>query len=1184
MDENRCVLLTAALFALLTVAATIHGQTTFVPNASFELGADKPVGWDIDAGDSVWLREGVDGQRAIAVKGDGNELSRNFWLSDEIAFKPDTTYRLRFQARHVEGMGGSLFTGALFNNRDLPEMTAEWQRFTTYFQTPPDMPSEAARLRFGQWNIKGMAAFDAVELAQTVPVYSRRDTITLGAGERIEGDRYAFTAPFADESGNHARPLAGFDCYFNKPRWVFALGNWVAYRHHIETVKQTSGSVEIYIGYYSGGELEVEAGTDGENWTSIGALNGRGSSTVSLPDTLFPADAVWIRMRARAASGQEADVGGSMQVYGYTYHAALDRAPGDFVGATRFVAVPESSERAAVTFTDLGSCLPGGNTMHVSIRNMTDAPLAVAPRVTAETGEEKRSESAAPSAMIPPGTVKNVSLDYDIPGVGDVLVTLDLGKDAGYRAEAAFYLSPLFAHDYGALLPDSSDDVTLWWASSGWKVSRSRPAPNVTSPAVRIQAARNEREAAQVVLRPSKPLRNLQWTMRELKNAAGDTLGPPGIEALLVGYVPITQPTDQLGAIAPWPDPLRPLHAGITLNAEENQPLWVRVYAPPNQPAGVYTGSFVLEADDGWVAEVPLEVEVFDFALPDRMTCQSAFGFEGSLVNRYHGLTTREDRQLVFDKYLAMLSAHHISPYELGQKFFYPEIEYSWPNLTEWSGGRRITDDTAPGGGALMLVDDDPTGTESARYEQRLDIPAAGLRVAFRYKTETPNHPFMFVLMHYDAEGNWIPMRNIAATVEGDGTWQSFETVIDQFPENAVQFIFELQPTLYAEDGSTLGTVWVNNLRVSDAGTGATLIEDDFTPYTGEDLVKAFMPEFRWDEWDAKMEHILNTYHFNSFVIRTPGLGWGAGWAQHDDVPGNLLGYGPGSPEYEAAFKNWYHEVQEHLRKKGWLEEAFVYWFDEPEPHQYEFVMKYNLLMKEAAPDLQRKLTEQVEPELIGGPNLWCPISFEYDHDRAEERRAAGERFWWYICTGPKAPYATLFIDHPGTELRVWLWQTWQRNIEGVLIWALNWWTSDAAYPDGLQNPYEDPMSWRHTLGEIVPRGAKQPWGNGDGRFLYPPLAAADGNPDAPVLDGPVASIRLNMLRDGIEDYEYLVILKNLIDQHRNNMPAIELAAYEALLEVPEAITSSLTEFTWEPAPIEAHREAVARAIERLAN
>ena len=72
------------------------------------------------------------------------------------------------------------------------------------------------------------------------------------------------------------------------------------------------------------------------------------------------------------------------------------------------------------------------------------------------------------------------------------------------------------------------------------------------------------------------------------------------------------------------------------------------------------------------------------------------------------------------------------------------------------------------------------------------------------------------------------------------------------------------------------------------------------------------------------------------------------------------------------------------------------------------------------------------------------------------------------------------------------------------------------------------------------------------------------------------------MLRDGIEDYEYLVILDELIEKRKDTIPADELEQYRELLEVPPSISESMTEFTWDPAPIEARREAVARAIVRL--
>ena len=123
-------------------------------------------------------------------------------------------------------------------------------------------------------------------------------------------------------------------------------------------------------------------------------------------------------------------------------------------------------------------------------------------------------------------------------------------------------------------------------------------------------------------------------------------------------------------------------------------------------------------------------------------------------------------------------------------------------------------------------------------------------------------------------------------------------------------------------------------------------------------------------------------------------------------------------------------------------------------------------------------------------------------------------------------------------------------------------------------------MGWR--TGYSTPKGEKRPWGNGDGRFIYPPEAAADANPSEPVLEGPVDSIRWEMLRDGIEDYEYMVILKKLIEANEDKLDTRRLQTYNALLEVPEGITSNMTTFTKDPAPIEARRDRIAHAISEL--
>jgi len=674
-----------------------------------------------------------------------------------------------------------------------------------------------------------------------------------------------------------------------------------------------------------------------------------------------------------------------------------------------------------VTIDEVGDGVPGGrNSVMARITNTTDQPLAILRTATVDGVAPPASDFTSVAPGQHPAT-----MGYEVPGPGvhELRIQWSIDGQAGFDARVSLSVPALHDASYGERLPASSGAAGLWWASSGWKVSQTRPVPDKKGDAILIRAAKNEAEAAQIVVRPEKALKGFSAKAEALAGPGGAKIAAENIEILRVRYLLVTQPTDATGCVGQWPEPLPPLAAKIDLEAGKNQPLWIRVKVPKDAKAGTYAGKIVLTAE-GYAAEAPIKVEVFDFALPDRMTCQSAFGFSPGQVWRYQKLEKPEDRRAVLDKYLASFAAHHISPYE--------------------------------------------------------PAPLDNFKVAW------PKGP--------------------------DG-----------------------KPTL--------------------------------------------VPEFDWTAWDAAMTKALDRYHFNSFQVHVPGMGGGS---FHARVEPDLLGYKETSPEYKTAFTNYCKALEGHLKEKGWLDAAFIYWFDEPDRKDYEFVMNGFRKLKEAAPGLTRMLTEQVEPDLVGGPNLWCPITPEYKHERAEERRRAGDRFWWYVCCGPKAPYTTLFLDHPAVELRVWLWQTWQRKIDGILVWSTNYWTSGTAYTDPKhpQNPYEDPASWVDGYG--VAKGTKQLWGNGDGRFLYPPEAAADGNPAGPVLEGPVDSIRWEMLRDGIEDYEYLVILRRLLAERGAKLSAEQRAAMTALLEVPPAITKDMTTFTKDPALIEWRREAVARAIEAL--
>lgn len=338
--------------------------------------------------------------------------------------------------------------------------------------------------------------------------------------------------------------------------------------------------------------------------------------------------------------------------------------------------------------------------------------------------------------------------------------------------------------------------------------------------------------------------------------------------------------------------------------------------------------------------------------------------------------------------------------------------------------------------------------------------------------------------------------------------------------------------------------------------------------------------EVDFSAFDRAMEHAVEQYGFTGYRLPIQGMGGGTFHSRHAPKIG---AFDEETPEYQAMFSNYVGQLEKHLRDKGWLDMAYVYWFDEPAPRDYEFVAGGMRRLKRYAPGLRRMLTEEpADNVLAGSVDVWCPVSSSYDHNEAEKRRVHGERFWWYVCTGPKAPYCTLFIDHPATELRVWHWQTWQRKIVGTLVWQSNYWTSSAAFPDEPQNPYEDPMGY--VSGYSTPRGVRRYWGNGDGRFIYPPLAAAvpGKSGSEPVIAPPVSSIRWEMIREGVEDYEYLYLLRELVEKNRSQLSAEEARRYEALLEVPAAIATDMTTFATDATPIYERRRAVAEAIEAL--
>ena len=95
-------------------------------------------------------------------------------------------------------------------------------------------------------------------------------------------------------------------------------------------------------------------------------------------------------------------------------------------------------------------------------------------------------------------------------------------------------------------------------------------------------------------------------------------------------------------------------------------------------------------------------------------------------------------------------------------------------------------------------------------------------------------------------------------------------------------------------------------------------------------------------------------------------------------------------------------------------------------------------------------------------------------------------------------------------------------------MWETTYWNSNEASPKGyLQNPWQEAMSW--VTGYGWPYGKQTIWGNGDGRFFYPENRDPNKDKTTAYQGYPIPSIRLEFLRAGIEDYEYMCILEKLM-------------------------------------------------------
>ncbi len=314
--------------------------------------------------------------------------------------------------------------------------------------------------------------------------------------------------------------------------------------------------------------------------------------------------------------------------------------------------------------------------------------------------------------------------------------------------------------------------------------------------------------------------------------------------------------------------------------------------------------------------------------------------------------------------------------------------------------------------------------------------------------------------------------------------------------------------------------------------------------------------ELRYDYYDFWLEHRLNPTSLygtmqppidhleyplergmNTFVMRY--VNPGGHRAEEEYFQGALEDLG---------------EWDEVLARRGLYDDAIVYLADEPPERQSvtDEINRRARIIAEHFPQMRRMLvlTRPLDRAFEGNVDIWCPIVGAICIDDAREAQERGEEYWWYTV-------GHFFdLDMPSASARTMPWLTFKHDLDGILYWLIQ---------SGWRRRNR-PTTFKPEPGETVwetfdPTGHANR--NGIGNMCYP---GPDGRP--------LSTQRLQILRDGMEDYEYLVMLRNFLEDQPDSPHA-------HLLEVPEEFATEYPVGTC-AGFITERRRAIGNALEEL--
>lgn len=204
-------------------------------------------------------------------------------------------------------------------------------------------------------------------------------------------------------------------------------------------------------------------------------------------------------------------------------------------------------------------------------------------------------------------------------------------------------------------------------------------------------------------------------------------------------------------------------------------------------------------------------------------------------------------------------------------------------------------------------------------------------------------------------------------------------------------------------------------------------------------------------------------------------------------------------PRAEQNLRVFLRQLRSHLKQKGWLGRYVQHVHDEPHGAEMPVYRRVVHIVSEELPGVPTldaiSLQEDIPAE--EETTIWVPKlgTFDEQLNAIAAHQARGGQSWYYICLDPRGKYLNRFIDFPSLKVRLLPWVDYRYGLTGYLHWGGNFWTD---------RPFEN---------------VQPDWGNG---FFLPAGDDAIVYPD-PEHDGVFVSLRLEIMREGIEDYELLM-------------------------------------------------------------